>query len=139
MTEERKAASRLDALLTGLEEDIFSLDDHAIVTEGEESFSNVGRVRTLIESAINSHPQAYESKGSAGTHTVGDKTTWLIARSKAHPAGKGHATSDPKERAVPNRIRMAFSSGTDAIEQKSARKIGTHKRRGKASTTKNRT
>lgn len=46
---------RLDSLLSGIEDELFRIDDHTVLSEDEDMFADIEHVRALIQSQIGAH------------------------------------------------------------------------------------
>ena len=139
MTGERSPASRLDALLTGMEEDILGLDDQSVVREGEESFSDASRVRSLIRSAIDSHTHAQGDTVTPRRHTT---VTTTIVRNGQPKQSRGTHTYASLGRDVTRgagRLRMAYSGSSDERKEDPPPKKTSRKRLANAASSNKKT
>ena len=139
MTGERNPASRLDTLLTRLEEDILGLDDQSVVIEVEESFSDVGRVRSLIQSAIDSHPRTLSGTVRPRRQTAGTMATSLSEQPKRSRGARTYASVGRDVTTGAGRIRMAYSGSTEEQKENPPPKKRSRKRHGNAASTHKKT
>ena len=121
MSTGRNDRHRLDALLSGLEDEVLRLDDSAILSEDEDSFTEIEEVRRLIRSRIDMYASINHLQPDTDMRGVWSKHR----RSEAVPIAVPEEAAERRkllQRLVANRIDLpqqvliAFSGGEEPPE-----------------------
>ncbi len=123
MSTGRNQRLRLDALLSGLEDEILKLDDPEILSEDEDSFADIEHVRALIRSRISASSSSNHSQPD--TDTGGASSRHWRRSSEAVPIAGPEKGADRRrllEMLIANRanlpkpLRTAFSAAEKPTE-----------------------
>ena len=118
MSAGRNEWRRLDALLSGLEEDVLRLDDLTILSEDKDSAIGVEHVRALIQSQIDAsagtdQPQPAMSLGrvSSGDRPRRSETTSIAIPEEEAELRRLLETLVANQPNLLKQVRIAFSAG----------------------------
>ena len=121
MSTGRNERRRLDALLSGLEDEVLRLDDSAILSEDEDSFAGIAQVRALIRSRIDVYASINHLQPDTDMRGVSSRHR----RSAAVPIAVPEEAAERRkllQKLVANRIDLpqqvliAFSGGEEPPE-----------------------
>lgn len=119
-----KEQHHLDALLSGLENEILKLDDSEILTEEANSFAHIEDIRALVNSNIRTF---LSMDDSSSTSSAADVSLEDFEKRQSESASRV-VPNDPKERRklleilvasrinLPQQVRMAFSANNKPTE-----------------------
>ena len=123
MSTGRNQRLRLDALLSGLEDEVLRLDDPAILSEDEDLFADIEHVRALIRSRIDASSSFNHLQPDTDTGGVSSRHWRRCSEAVPIPVPKeGTERLRLLETLVANRpnlpkpVRIAFSAGEKPTE-----------------------
>ena len=118
MSARRNEWRRLDALLSGLEDDVLRLDDLTILSEDEGSAADVEHVRALIQFQTGAYagtdhlqPAMNLGRVSSGEGTERPETTSIAMPEEEGELRRLLETLVANQPNLPKQVRIAFSAG----------------------------
>ena len=117
MTRDNTSPQRLDSLLSGLEDEVLTLDDRELLAAEDVGSVGFGVLRSLIESQIPSHLGSRALDPSSGERRS--------SSSEASPEPVS-GSPDPRRllemliasrRSVPSQVRLAFTADREPTDQ----------------------
>ena len=118
MSAGRNEWRRLDALLSGLEDDVLGMDDLAILSENEDPAGGFRHVRALIQSQIDasasidrSQPETDLGRVSSGHQSRRLETSAIAIPEEESELRRLLETLVVNQPNLPRQVRMAFSAG----------------------------
>ena len=113
----RDEQHRLDALLSGLEEEFLNMDDLEILSEDEDEFADIEHVRVLIQSQIDAcvsinHPQPETNLGRVSSKSQSRqwKVVPMTVPEKADERRRLLEMIVASQPNLPRQVRVAFSA-----------------------------
>ena len=116
----RDEQHRLDALLSGLEDEFISLDDLEILSEDEDEFADIEHVRALIQSQIDAcasinHPQPETNLGRVSSKSQSRqwKVVPMTVPEKADERRRLLEMIVANQPDLPRHVQVAFSANEE--------------------------
>ena len=136
MSTTSKPRDRLEALLTGLEDEVLQMDDRAALTPDEDGATmDIGELRLSMESAIASAMDVTERRRESSHHArKGPKGK--VARALELLERWGGAKQDKSRPTGVPQVRMAFSGKREPADGEAANRRSLRRRRGSESKDK---
>ena len=108
---------RLDSLLCGLEDDVISLDDRELLSEGENGGADLGPIRSLIQSQTAAHLGPDASRVPGGHRHSATAEASSIRRSSSSQRRRILDKVLRRRPGVPLNVRLAFSADLEPTDR----------------------